>query len=683
MSIEVIHIDCYDPVWDRLETLHVTSSEDFIANGVAYMPCLAEMLDFNQALFDKGTTSGEISVGMGTIVLNNADGKLDKYRHFGFDGRTISVYKPRDKYDTATDDTTLFFTGTVAYVEFGWTKVTIYVKSRLEALNVPMQPNSFDGTNLGAGGDGGFEGGSQLTGKTKPQVFGRCSSVEGVPINEFFLMYAFNYDHEGERAPIYAFYNVYVKGVRYLNANADMATAQDLLDADLSIYGPGYFVTCLAEGVFRLTSTPANGGAVVADVADAPDANCTAAQVVSRILQENALLVAGVDYNAGELEDLDEINACPVGIAISANETIADCVNQILDSIGAWFIPDSRGLFRFGWVDMPDKLIERGAQPVCTITKAQWEDDIERVSVADQSKNVPAQSVEIQHTRNWQTQEKGALADSVGIMMQLFFSTEYRSAKAIDSTVLLAHPLAPALVYRTLLNTGVYLSLLNGDFSVDVDSHGNGWEYGAGKLGTHSQGGGVLTMQCALGFTCYISQRLNIGIDAFPGNIVFGFTVKAGSQITASIDIDGTVVVTGVYPDVVDADSDTSFQLQLPDGVLIPMGASSVGITLASDASGLPVSISSVYAQMAQQGNSPQNEAERRLSIQSSFQERYTMSIPVSYYKENGIDIGKIVTLQDNQRFGLQDGKNFLVIGVDPTDSEFKVQIDVWRAEEL
>ena len=674
MSIEVVHIDCYDPVHDVLETLRVTSSEDYIANGYAYYPCLAEMLDFNAALFDKGTTGGAVTVGVGTIVLNNADGSLDRYVKHGFDGRTITVYKPRDKNDSATDETNLFFTGVVSYAEFGWDKLTIYVKSRLEALNVPMQPHGFLGTNVGAGGDGGFEGSDRLKGKIKPQIFGRCSSVEGIPINEFWLIYAFNYDNTGDFAPLHRVYNVYVKGIRYIYGQLDYADESQLMAADLSGLGPGYYVTCMNKGLIRLSSTPASNGAVVADVADASDQACSAAQVVSRILTQNSSFTAGADYDAGQLQELDAINSCPVGIAISDDTSIASAVNQILDSIGAWYVPDSTGVFRFGWIDMPDLLIDLGEVPVCTITKQQWEDTIEREAVQDDSQNIPAQSVELLHSRNWKTQESGSLADSVGLRMRMFFTEQYRSSRANKESITNAHPLAPSLTYKTLLNTGLDLPLINGDFSVEIGEPGGGWIVD-GHAASYTQSGGVFEGSSADDFI-YLIQSLVFGDDIHPGLVNLGFVNKGGFEVQVTV----TASTAGTLLDqTIDATDEDNWVLL---SFTVPEDAGDVTIQFSSVVAMGVVKISSVYLVMGQVGNSPDDEASRRLRVQSAFQEMYTLSIPIGFYKDNGIEIGKIVKLQDS-RFGLEDGKAFIVVGVDPTDSEFKVSLDVWRAEEI
>ncbi len=674
MTIEVIHIECYNPAYSRLETLRVTSSEDYIANGVANFPCISEMFDYSQSLFNRGTTDGDISVGVGTIVLNNADGSLDKYRTYGFDGRKLTIYKPKDKYDARTDSSTLFFTGTVLYAEFGWSKVTLHVKSRMEEINVPMQSTTFAGTNLGAGGDGGFEGSAQLYGKTKPQIFGRCCAVEGVPINEFFLIYAFNYTRDGEMAPLYAVYNVYVKGIRYL-ADTDYADEDALMAADLSAMDPGYYVTCLSKGLIRLSSTPASNGAVVADIADAPDENCTAAQVADRILRENAGFVPSVDYDAGELGGLDGFARCPTGIAVNDDSSIADCVNQVLDSIGGWFVPDVTGIFRFGRVDDPETLFNAGQRSLCTITSAQWENDIERVPVADKSQNIPAQSVDLLHTRAWHPQSSGALADAVDLERRIFLTTEYRTARAERKEVLEAHPLAPALTYKTVLCNDVYVGILDPNFHVEFGAKG-GWGYSVGFSGSYSVSGSYVSFSPDGLSACYITQELSPAIALFTGVLEIRFVVKPDYMMSFEYSLDGEVS-SAQFP----TDGPFSEATECVVRIVVPPNSASLIITLGTIDTANPTEFGDIRASMLPQHDTPQDEAERRATLHSSFQERYVISVPSDFVKENKIELGRLVTLQDDERFDLQDGKLFLVIGVDPTNSQYKVGLDLWRAE--
>ncbi len=678
--IEVVHINCVNVSTNNVETLYVTSSEDYIANGVAYYPRLANMLDFSQTLFDNGTTAGGISIGLGTIVVNNSDGALDKYRTYGFDGQAINVYKPEDKY-TTTSQTNLFFSGVVAYVEFGWSQITFYIKSRLEVLNVPMQTNTFAGTNSGLGGDGGLEGGSELAGKTKPQLFGRCSCVSGAPINDFYLMYAFNYDRFGNPAPISKVYNVFVKGIRYLSDGNDYVDEAALIAAISGLTGPpaGRYSTCLAKGIIALGST-ALDGEVVADVADADESGCSAAQVVSRILQTNTDLVAGVDYQAAELLALDSFNACCVGIAISDGTTIADAINQILDSIGAWYMPDSYGVFRFGVVDLPSVLKAMGKRPLCTITKAQWADDIERIAVADQSQNIPAQSIQLQHTKNWAVQDAGSLAAAVDLTDLRFFTDEYRTSVATNQSVLLLHPLAPTLSYNTLLNEGVRLYIANGSFTVDVATAGNGWTYTSGAGATYSIGSGAIQMTAGSSTYSKIAQSLVPGVSLYAGPILIGFTVKAGYLVRVLLDslLLGNML-TATYPVGGIQLTDTPVVLQVADSSVQLI----LSFTTPTATTGSQAMVGSIWLQTIQSTKTPDDEAARRLAVQSAYQERFTLTVPTQFYKQYNISVGELVTLQDDSRFDLQNGRDYLVIGVDPTNSDYNVKLDVWYAEQL
>lgn len=705
--IEVCHIDMFNPNTQLVETLRITSSEDYIANGVSYLPILSQKLDYNVSLFDRGTTQGAVTVGLGTIVATNANGELDQYRSYGFDGRTISVYKPQDKYDAVTDSTNVFLTGIIAYVEFGWTTVTFYIKSKLEALNVPMQPTSLAGTNLGTGGAGyatggggyggnggvigggdlngrydGYEGSLDMTGRAKPQTFGRVSNAEGVLVNQFYLTWAFNYDYSGNRMPIYRVYNVYVKGIRYPWNGADYATVALLQAATIRA---GFYATCLSEGLIRLGSIPASNGKVVVDLADAPDPLCTVGQVVQRVFQRNTTYLPLTDYDAAQLNALDAYDITPVGVYISDNTTTkADVINRFLDSIGAWFAPNSQGVFKFGYIDFPDNLIAAGNPSVAIITKEQWGDDIERLSVEDQSENIPAYAVNINHTHNWAVQDNGSLADAVGMGDRQFFTQEWRVAKAKDSPTLIAHPLAPTLTYDTWLNSQIIVPLLNGDFSVLFASPGNGWTLSGTPTSSVQAVGGVTLVPNGSNIAS-IAQNFIYRSDVSPGVIELIFTVSASvsaKSVRVSVVRNPLFTPVTLFTGVFNSTPQDVIYIQqftLPDGLSQPAGQ--LQVIFATTTTLTQAAFKNVSMRMLQQGGGPDGVAARRLAVQKGLQERYQCSVSQNFYIQNGIDIGTIVTLQDDKRFGLEDGKAFVVIGADPSEEDFKVMLDVWRVE--
>jgi hypothetical protein len=98
---------------------------------------------YSRSLFGSGTTSGQSSVGVGYIELNDNDGRLsdggaDSIDDLAFDGysltvRTVSRTRPR------YDNSVVVFRGTMEQAEFVWGMVRIRIRERLALLNEPVQ----------------------------------------------------------------------------------------------------------------------------------------------------------------------------------------------------------------------------------------------------------------------------------------------------------------------------------------------------------------------------------------------------------------------------------------------------------------------------------------------------------------------------------------------------------------
>ena len=545
--IQVAHIHCYNIATQSEEILYVTSGRHFYANNQAYLPLISQKLSYQEHLIGAGTIEGPATVGIGDLVLTNVDARLDKYTEgYAFDGRKIEVYLVADENQTITDSSTIYFTGLIKFVEPSFSKFTVHVRNQLEAINVAMTSAVFAGTNVGAGAAGGLEGTpNTVGGKVKPQIFGRCLSAEGAPINDFFLMYGFNYDTLGNPASLYAFYNVYVKGIAYF-PTTDYATPSLLMAANIAT---GYYGTCLASGMMRLGSVPANNGSVVADVADAPETQCSAGQVIQRIFQRNLGYAAGVNYDAGGIASLDALNACPTGYQITDNSTVGSIVAKIAASIGAWVIPDSTTVFRFGRIDKIAAMqLDSAFASVLTVTQDLYDTSLEKVNTGDQSQNVPATSVQLNHTKNWKKQDSGSLADAVSQALRTFFSNDFRQATSTDASVIVAHPLAPTLSYDTYLNLPIAAPVVNGDFSVNLQGLSAGWQFGNNGAGNGSltQSNGYLSMVPSNG-TCFITQTITAPYGIQPGAWQLSFVIPVGYSITCNIAQDGIVLFNQVY----------------------------------------------------------------------------------------------------------------------------------------
>jgi hypothetical protein len=527
--IQVAHITMFNPMTLAEEILYVTSSSSFAANGQNYRPCVGTKMSYSENLYSNGATDGSATIGVGNLILDNTDGSLDYLVNYSFDGRTISIYMMPDETGV-TDNTTLYFKGIVAHVEPDLSTLTIVLKNRMEELNVAIQSAVFAGTNVGLGAAGGYEGQSgTIGGKTKPMVFGRVMSAEGLPINDYFLIYAFNFDTAGNRKALAAIYNVYVKGVNYYFAG-DYANIAALQAATIAT---GYYATCLTEGVLRLGSVPTSNGSVVADVADGLEANCTAGQTIARVFQ-TAGYSAGTDYNPSALNILDAKNACPVGYFVTGQDTTATILNGLAASIGAWMIPDSLGVFQFDVIDTTENMLTGvnfdAYASVLTLNKDNIDiANTKRVQTGNKNENIPAKSLTLKHTKVWRTQDSNSLVESVSQTMREFFKNEFRSAHAESSIVGAQHLLAPTIEYDTYLNAPIAANLQNGDFSDDLENVGAGWLFANTNNGTGAlqQLGGI----CQLipnGGIAYLQQTLQIPADIQVGDWQLMVTLPVG-----------------------------------------------------------------------------------------------------------------------------------------------------------
>src|SRR5215218_3470456 len=193
-----------------------------------------------------GSGFGAMSASWGELELINADGYYDDLiQYYAMDGRRVVVTigqlgRPYNSYRT-------IFDGTAS----GWSieedVLRIALRDNGYKLEVPASKTLYGGT-------GGLDGGTDLKGKRKPLAFGaveNCSPVLLIPAEQVYQL------HDG---PVNAITAVYDRGSA-LTVGSDYADSVQLRAATVAA---GSFATCIAEGMFRLGSTPA--GTVTANV---------------------------------------------------------------------------------------------------------------------------------------------------------------------------------------------------------------------------------------------------------------------------------------------------------------------------------------------------------------------------------------------------------------------------------
>lgn len=655
MSFTLVQIECINPDSLITEVIRLTDRHSYNFDGFTYFPDLDKGVDFEEALFSRGTTSGEVKADEGTFVINNTSGRYDRFRFYGFDGQTFRVYKLENEFQVP-DESTLYYSLTISYVEFDWSEITLTFKNRLEIFTTPLQVKTFEGTNEGPVGLEGSE--DTIKGKVKPRVIGQCLNIPLMPVNTSKLVFACNYDKDGNRAPVEAVWSVLDKG-GVLKPEANYADAAALLATEPA---EGYYSTCLAEGLIRLGTVPV--GDVTADVYSVMGEDASAPRLVRKILEEDYGLEAGSGYDSESLDALHALNAASVGYYVDEEVSGLDVMAALLDSIGGWMAPRLNVLY-FGRIDLP--VDEGGDIP-------EFDDDLihakslKKLPVHDEGKGIPAKKVEILHTKLWKVLPKGSVLETISTEKAAYLSEEFRSESAEDADITAAHPLAPSLVFETLLisprslkipellladigavpSTWDYLNVV-GIGSVAVNTEGNGIDMSPDSFGGNNSG---------VGFSLGVAGPLDtLGIveELYPCDMVLSFYATAGGG-NLSVDVfqDGGLLVTLTNP------GDGQVELDF-----LWNGSSSLEVVFYTTiALGGGANFKNIKLTHKQFGLTVQQECERKLSLLSANTERYDLTIPEKYGRQ--VFLGQQVRLK-SERYDMQDGKPMIVInrGID------------------
>lgn len=396
---------------------------------VAFSPVLTDPGSIGlNAYADGKTTGGATALETGTITINNNDGQFDDWLNYSVDGRPITI-----RYGTGgayPGDFTTVFSGTMESIAADWTTLTIALRDKQYLFSTPALVNLYGGTNVLPNGLDGTP--TDLQGKPKPRVFGTVFNVPAVQVNTSKLTYQVN---DGPVADIPAVYDrgaAFTKGVNY----ATSALMQAATPA------AGSYVTCFAEGFFRLGTTAS--GELTADVTQGATA---AARTVAQVLKALALLsgLPTAQISASDIATLDAANSAVVGIWLDDDSTtIQSAMDQVAASIGAWYGFDMLGVLRLGILTQP------AGAPALSLFDYDAGEKIERQPARDN--NIPVWRITVNHTKIW-TVQSSDLAGAVTAARRAFLALETRSAAAADTSVQTQYLLAVDATVDSLLTS--------------------------------------------------------------------------------------------------------------------------------------------------------------------------------------------------------------------------------------
>lgn len=407
--------------------------EGILDGNTFYDGRIQQPANVKRTCFEDGKTAGRTQISYGDMVLLNNDGALDDLLNYSFSGRKITirlgVVKPNSN---RTPTWTNVISGVMEQAQFSWQKITIRVRDRQQDLAKPIQQTRYGGTNALPNGLDGVA--TDIAGRPKPMVFGQVFNVTMPCVNTTRLIFQL---HHG--SALTSVDGVYDRGAP-LTAGAAY-TSQTDMETNTPITGQ-YRVWNSAAGTYiRVATNPS--GPLTADATQGFSVgNRTAGQLWITILY-----FMGINTNYVEFADvtaLDTLVSYPVGVFVPHDRdvTALELLDEICNSVGAWYGIDSNGKFRIGRIDVPIGT-SVGAITATEIIK------IERIASRDKGVGIPAWKIKLGYQRIYTLQND--LTNTVTAVRKSYLAQEYRRIEASNSAVLTANLTSPEIEFKTNL----------------------------------------------------------------------------------------------------------------------------------------------------------------------------------------------------------------------------------------
>ena len=401
----------------------VTGTADTPAH-IAFDPRLIDPGTIGLNAFADGRTGGNTKLETGEIVLSNVDGGLDGWNEYSFDGRTVTIRG--GSTGAYPDDYTTLFTGTIEAVEMSTEQAVLRLRDKQWRLNLPALSARYAGTNSLPNGVEGTP--DDLQDQVKPKAYGKVLNVSPPLVNTSKLTYEVGVCNSIDA--------VYDQGLA-LTAGTTHASLSALQAATVAA---GTVDKCPSAGYFRIGSNPV--GAITADVTQGATAgDRTAAQIIKALALAAGFSAGEID--SGDVTALDTAASQVLGIWLSNEASFQSAMDDVANSIGAWYGFDASGKLRMGQILAP-------ATPVLTLYDYDVLAGFERRPPKDNG--IPIWSAVVRHTKYW-TVQPNDLAGAVSNPRRAILSQEYRRAAATDASIKTQWLLAGTLDVDTLMTS--------------------------------------------------------------------------------------------------------------------------------------------------------------------------------------------------------------------------------------
>lgn len=277
-------------------------------------------------------------------------------------------------------------------------------------------------------GTGAFEGGDDLKGKVKPDVFGQVLRAAPIPVDMANLWY--------DLSPLDGLHSVqavYDGGVPLTASASNPPPAAN------------YYVD-LANGRIRLGSTPVKQ--ITVDCRGAFGSNALTAADICR-----ALLIGRLGFTTGQVPTtsftaLNTANSAAVGYYASDRISGQSVLDALLPSVGAYYT-GSRGIISVGRLDAPTATSATDSVLALYLDDS----DLEKNALTARPEAIPPYRLIVKGARSWiGALQESDLAGAATAAQRAFFAEEYRSSAPVDVTAIQTlHPLSKPLEVETCL----------------------------------------------------------------------------------------------------------------------------------------------------------------------------------------------------------------------------------------
>jgi hypothetical protein len=331
---------------------------------------------FGRDVLTANLVGGRVPLALGEVELWNGDGVLDALlAGFAVDGRRVVVKSGAAPAGSrfAYGGAATMFDGTAQAWRRERDLVRLTLRDLTARLDIPFSSATFAGT-------GGTEGGADLAGKPKPQLWGSCFNISPVYLGLVDLGLG--------TLPTFQAHNGAIEGVSVLRerglARTEVAGAP----------GVGQWVQFKASGRLQTGFDPS--GPITCDAKGDKTGGVyvlSTSTIAARILR-NVVGLAEAEINQSALDQLAYLEPDEIGLYVGAEpRSVRDVLDELAAGILGFFGPGRDGRFGGGVIAPPETLpaFALAEEDICEI------EELPLPSFA----YPPPSTVRVEAKRNW------------------------------------------------------------------------------------------------------------------------------------------------------------------------------------------------------------------------------------------------------------------------------------------